>query len=139
MGTSAVTLCENGGAVSSIASALSGHGVTENPLTLNNWLKTHKGYTKGDVIVYEAINPLGITFQGKLPNALIKINLNVGYIVICNVHKGAHYVLATGYNETAVFVNDSRYTTTAYLFTDIVDKQNIVYKVTPTMMPIMIN
>ena len=38
-----------------------------------------------------------MTYEGQVPNSLIRLNLDVGYVVIIAVNKGPHYVLATGY------------------------------------------
>lgn len=95
--------------VTSIASALTGTGHNQNPSTLNNWLKANKGYVNKDDFVWASINSFGLTFEGKVSNALVRINLDVGYVVIINVRKGAHWVLATGFNGNTIFVKDSRY------------------------------
>jgi len=33
-----------------------------NPSTLNNWLKSNKGYVNKDDFVWASINPLGVVF-----------------------------------------------------------------------------
>lgn len=43
-----------------------------NPETLNNWLKLHGGYVSGDVIVWSAVNALGLKFDNYLmPSSII--------------------------------------------------------------------
>ena len=90
-------MCQVGCLVSSVAMALAGTGHNFNPSTLNTWLKNNKGYANKDDYVWASINSFGLTFEGKVPNSLIRINLDVGYVVIINVKKGAHWVLATSY------------------------------------------
>jgi len=89
--------------------ALSGTGHNQNPSTLNAWLKANKGYVNKNEFVWDSINTLGLIFEGKIPNNLIKLNLSVGYVVIINVKKGAHWVLATSYSGNTIFVKDSLY------------------------------
>ena len=66
---------------------------------------------------------------GKVANSQIKANLDAGHVVICNVHSGAHWVLATGYSGDTIYVNDPGFTTTSYTLGTIVDGQNAVYGV----------
>jgi hypothetical protein len=78
---------------------------------------------------------LGITYQGLVPIALLKLNLDVGYLVIINVDKGAHWVLATGYTGNTIHVRDSLHTTiTNYDTSQIVTGHIAIYKV-PTSLP----
>lgn len=52
-------------------------------------------------------------------------------MVVLNVHNGNHYVLATGYSGSTIFVNDPGHSTTgSYDLSEIVDGQNVVYVVT---------
>jgi hypothetical protein len=97
LGTSSNTICSAGCLMSSAAMALKGIGKNYNPSTLNTWLKANGGYVSGDLFVWASINPLGVTFKGKVTRSQIKGNLDVDNIVILNVHNGAHWVLATGY------------------------------------------
>lgn len=109
--------------------ALAGTGHSFNPSTLNAWLKGHGGYVSGDLFVWGSINPLGLTWEGKVSNSQIKAKLDQGRVVICNVHNGGHWVLAYGYNGDNILVNDPGYTTTSYTLSQIVDGQNGVYRV----------
>ncbi len=115
--------------MSSASMALKGTGRDFNPASLNNWLKGHGGYVSGDLFVWGAINSLGLTFQGKVSNSQIAANLNRGNVVICNVHNGGHWVLATGASGDTIYVNDPGYSTTSYTLSQIVDGQNGVYTV----------
>jgi ABC-type bacteriocin/lantibiotic exporter with double-glycine peptidase domain len=56
--------------------------------------------------------------------------LDTGSVVICNVHNGGHWVLATGYSGDTIYVNDPGFSTTSYTLNEIVNGQNAVYKVT---------
>jgi hypothetical protein len=127
LGTSSNTICSAGCLMSSTAMALAGTGHSFNPSTLNAWLKTHGGYVSGDLMVWGAINSLGLTFKGKVANSQIKANLDKGNVVICNVHNGGHWVLATGYSGDNIMVNDPGYPTTSYALSQIVDGQNGIY------------
>jgi len=113
--------------MSSAAMALSGAGHSYNPSTLNAWLKTHGGYVSGDLFVWGSINSLGLAYQAKVSNSQIKANLDAGKVVICNVHNGGHWVLATGYSGDNIMVNDPGYSTTSYALNQIVDGQNAIY------------
>lgn len=65
-----------------------------------------------------------------IPNSLIKLNLDVGYIVVMEVNKGPHYVLATGYSGTTINVNDPLYTSTkTYDISTVVSGKTAVYKI----------
>ena len=71
-----------------------------------------------------------MNYQGKVPNALIKINIDVGYIVIINVNHGSHWVLATGFQETTIYVHDSLHTTTkSYDLNSVYNGHTAIYKV----------
>ncbi len=68
----------------------------------------------------------------------MKINLDVGYVVIVNVNKGAHWVLATGYSGNTIFVNDSlNLAKKSYDLSEIVSGNTGIYKV-PTSLPLHI-
>lgn len=129
LGTSSNTICSAGCLMSSAAMALAGTGHSFNPSTLNAWLKGHGGYVSGDLFVWGSINPLGLTWEGKVSNSQIKAKLDQGRVVICNVHNGGHWVLAYGYNGDNILVNDPGYATTSYTLSQIVDGQNGIYRV----------
>jgi hypothetical protein len=120
LGTSSNTICSAGCLMSSASMALAGTGHNYNPSTLNQWLKGHGGYVSGDLFVWGAINSLGLTFQGKVANSQIKSQLDQGKVVICNVHNGGHWVLATGYSGDNILVNDPGYNTASYTLSQIV-------------------
>ena len=135
LGTSSHTICEAGDLVSALAMGMTGVGHTQTPSTLNNWLKSNKGYDSKTMVVWKTLNAFGMTFEGTVPNSLLRINLDVGYLVIINVNKGAHWVLATGYSGSTIFVKDSLHTTTtSYDISQVVSGHNAVYKV-PVSVP----
>ena len=55
--------------------------------------------------------------------------MDVGNVVVMNVHNGGHWVLATGYSGNTIYVNDPGYSTTAYDLSQIVNGQNVIYSV----------
>lgn len=114
--------------MSSAAMALSGIGHSYNPGTLNTWLKNNGGYASGDLFVWTAIDKFGITYAGRISNSAIKSNIDAGHIVICNVHNGAHWVLAHGHSGDNILVNDPGFSTTSYPLSGIVNGNTGVYK-----------
>jgi hypothetical protein len=141
LGTSTNTICQVGALVSAAAIGLSGIGINQNPSSLNAWLKNNKGYVNKDDFVWASINSFGVLFEGKIPNTLLKINLDVGYLVVINVNKGQHWVLATGYSGNTIFVVDSLYLNVkSYDMSAVVSGNSGVYKVPNTFsLPVMIN
>lgn len=129
LGTSSNTICKAGCAMSSLAMGLAGTGHNYNPSTLNAWLKGHGGYVSGDLLVWGSVTSIGLAFQGKVANSQIKAKLDQGFVVICNVHNGGHWVLAHSYSGDNINVNDPGYSTTSYALNTIVDGQNAIYKV----------
>lgn len=139
MGTSSKTICEVGSLVSSVASALTGTGHNQNPSTLNTWLNSNKGYDSKNDFVWGSLNQFGFAFQGKVANSMVRLNLDVGYIVIVNVRNGAHWVLATGFSGNTIFVKDSLYPFEFYDISEVVNGNSGVYKVATGILPIFIN
>ena len=130
MGTSTNTICKAGDLISSIAMGLAGIGQNQNPSTLNTWLKGHKGYDSKNNFVWASINALGVTYEGQVSNAILKLNIDVGYLVLINVNKGAHWALATGYSGNTIYAHDSLHTDIkSYDLSQIVSGHNAVYKV----------
>ncbi len=130
-----------GALVSAAAIGLSGIGANQNPSTLNAWLKNNKGYVNKDDFVWASINSFGLAFEGKIPNSLLRLNLDVGYLVMINVNKGAHWVLATGYSGNSISVVDSLYLNVkSYDISAVVSGNSGVYKVPNSFsLPVMIN
>ncbi len=60
------------------------------------------------------------------PSREVKQRLDQGKIVLCNVHNGRHWVLATGYNGDNILVNDPYYSTTSYAISEVgVDNSHV--------------
>lgn len=129
LGTSSNTICRAGCLMSSAAMALTGTGHSQNPHTLNIWLKNNGGYVSQDLFVWASINKLGITFQGFIANSAIKSSLDAGKVVIVNVNNGGHWVLAHGYSGDNILVNDPGYSRTSYSLGEIVNGNTGVYTV----------
>ncbi len=127
LGTSCDTICSAGSAMSSCAMGLAGTGHNFNPSTLNKCLITNGGYFDGDGLIWGWISKLGLPFEGKVSNSLIKSKLDAGKVVVCNVHNGGHWVLAHAYSGDNIMVNDPGYSTTSYAISQIVDGQNAIY------------
>ena len=114
---------------------LAGIGINHTPSTLNKWLTDNKGYDSKHQYVWASVNPLGAPYQGQVGNSILRLNLDVGYIVIINVDHGAHWVLATGYTGNTIYVRDSLHTTVkSYDMSQIVTGHNAIYKV-PNSLP----
>lgn len=118
--------------MSSVAMGLAGIGKNFNPSSLNQWLKAHGGYVSGNLIVWGSVSPLGLGFRAKVANSQIRANLDAGNVVVMNVHNGGHWVLATHYTGSTIYVNDPGYNTGSYDLSQIVDGQNVVYAVVGT-------
>ena len=102
-------------------------GEESNPHTLNAWLQTHDGYAEGNLLVWESVNPFGITFFEKnKDHAAIKNYYENGYAVILNVRAGHHWVLATGVNGSTWSINDSGFNKDTYDDSEVV--QAGIYK-----------
>jgi hypothetical protein len=69
LGTSSNTICKAGCLMSSASMALAGTGHSYDPKSLNSWLKSNGGYVSGDLFVWGAINKLGLTYKGHVPNS----------------------------------------------------------------------
>ena len=136
LGNTTNTICKGGDVISAVAMGLAGVGINQNPSTLNTWLKTHKGYDSRNNFVWSSVNSLGVTYEGQVSNAILKINLDVGYLVIVNVDKGAHWALATGYTGNTIHVQNSLHPDIKdYDLSQIVSGHNAVYKVPNAHLP----
>jgi len=114
LGTSSNTICSAGCLMSSVAMAMTATVKNFTPANLNKWLTQNRGYESGDLFVWESVNTFGITFQGKFPNSAIKAKLDQGCIILCNVHNGKHWVLAYGYVNDNILINDPNYSVQSY-------------------------
>ena len=96
-------------------------GKASNPGTLNSWLKSHGGYVSGDLFVWGAVAPFGMSFVGFSSNHNdIRNHFNAGKAVILNVNNGGHYVLMTGHSSTAYNVNDPGFARGSYTNGEVV-------------------
>lgn len=105
--------------------------VDSNPGSLNQWLKQHGGYDSQNDLIEETIplvDPSRVNFVGywrqnqPLSASQLQTMLDLGVIVIGNVHQGRHFVLITGYSAdlTTFTVNDPGFDTLSYQYTDFV-------------------
>jgi hypothetical protein len=98
------TLCQAGCLMTSITSAVAGYNISINgsvplPPDMNTWLQNNNGFVSGDLFVWNAIEPLGFTFNGFVNTSVaISENIMKKNVVILNVKNGHHYVLCLGIN-----------------------------------------
>ena len=117
LGTSSNTICKAGCLMSSVSDVISGH----NPGTLNTWLTNHHGYANGDLFVWTAVAPFGLSYKGQITNHdEMRSLFHSGHIVILNVHNGGHWVLTTGVEGTNFAVHDPGFSNTHYTQADVV-------------------
>ena len=126
IGTSSKTICQVGCLMSSMSMVLNDCGKTvdghaANPGTFNTWLKGHSGYVSGDLFVWGAVSPLGLSFVGfSTSDADMKAHFDQGDAVILNVNNGGHYVLMTGHSASGFSVNDPGFSKTSYTNAEVV-------------------
>jgi hypothetical protein len=109
MGTSSLTLCQAGCAVSSVAMMLARKGVRiggsyADPGTLNAWMKSNGGYYGAD-IVWASVNSLGGPRFSKISYDVNEVRAHVlrGGNAILWVNNRGHWVLATGITNSNSF------------------------------------
>ena len=124
------TICEAGDLMTSLAMGLAGwkislDGSPSNPGNLNNWLLENDGYTDSNNLIEDALNALvpgmwsqsGMHTTNDISVDDLKDLMNHDYIVVANVMKGRHFVLATGYDGwDTVYVNDPGFDNTQYSY-----------------------
>lgn len=125
--------------MSSVAMALTGAGKSQNPGTLNTWLKGHGGYVSGDLFVWGSVSSLGLKYIGKVGNSNIASSLSAGHVVILNVHNGGHWVLATSMSGSTIQVNDPGFSTTSYTLSQIVANNSGLFHVGNSFLGMMID
>lgn len=129
LGYCSETICSAGCAMTSVAMILQTKGASNDPHTLNSWLKSNGGYASGCNIIWASVDAFGVTaFQGieQASESAICNGLSEGHGIVANVHNGGHWVLLTACAGNGVFyVNDPGYSTTTYTMGDIV--QEAVY------------
>eukprot|EP00049_Salpingoeca_infusionum_P026476 m.25860 g.25860 ORF g.25860 m.25860 type:complete len:187 (+) comp8775_c1_seq1:113-673(+) len=123
LGTSSNTICSAGCAMSSVAMMLKTKGANYNPGTLNEWLKNNGGYASGDLLVWSAVNKLGVVSFQAIENpdiASVQSGLSSCHGIIANVRGGSHWVLLTGYaGSNKFYVNDPGFSQSTYEFSEM--------------------
>jgi len=135
IGFGSKTIGEDGSLLTSLASVAAGlgifsHGTTVyNPLTLNQWLKNHKGFVQDDQIVWDSLAPLGVDFVGFTTDVQDMIHAIIaGDPIILNVKGGSHYVVGVFVVERGFLVMDPGQTGDLYYSFQEIVKAGI-YKV----------
>jgi hypothetical protein len=104
-------------------------GVSQDPGSLNTWLRNNGGYASGCNIYWGSVDAFGVTkYQGKQNANENEIcnGLSKGHGIIANVHNGGHWVLLTACAGGGTFyVNDPGYNTATYHLSDF--KEEAVY------------
>ena len=123
--------------MSSVSNALAGWGVRidgrgATPGTLNVWCKENSGYVGDSLLDEVAVQKIapdrvvwpadGMHKTNDLSYATVVEYLMHGRVVIANVLKGRHFVLAVGWDDdnSTVHVHDSGFATESYEYDDIV-------------------
>jgi hypothetical protein len=119
LGTSPTnTICSAGCAMSSLSMYLTTRGHKYTPGTLNKWLNGHGGYADGDLLVWGAVNSLGVSYQGKETDvsvATLTAGLAACHGIIANVRSKTHWVLLTGHASGSTFnVHDPGFAQATY-------------------------
>jgi ABC-type bacteriocin/lantibiotic exporter with double-glycine peptidase domain len=97
--------------MTSVAMAMNGlgkkiNGAAVTPKNLNQFLLANGGY-QGNLYVWGAISRFGFKYQGQPTNInTIKNYVCSKAVVILNIDKGGHWVLATGVNGNTFTIND---------------------------------
>lgn len=128
LGTSNKNICQGGSLMTSAAMALRTAEHNYTPKTLNAWLRDNNGYVSGNLLVWTALNRLGLTFKGFIANRDIKANLDAGNLVIVNVRNSGSWAFAIGVDsDGSIKVHDPAYLTTKYVLEEITDGNTGVY------------
>ena len=120
------TIAAAGCLMTSVTSMVAGEGVqisgvVPTPDVMNNWLKGNNGFVSGDLFVWAAVEPLGFNFLGFVTAKDDVVNsLNQGHLVILNVMKGGHYVLALSDTGSGYSVMDPANFKAVYGYSEVV-------------------
>jgi len=124
LGTSSNTICSAGCAMSSVAMAGAGIGITINGNTINpsnfdTWLTSNGGFASGDLLVWNAVSSLGalnvVNSYKSLTQTQINTFLSNCQPIVANVRSGSHWVLLTSSAGGGNYnVNDPGFSTTSY-------------------------
>jgi uncharacterized protein YvpB len=112
------TICKVGCLMTSVAMAMNGlgkkiNGAAVTPKNLNQFLLANGGYS-GNLYVWAAISRFGFNYQGQPTNIQTISNyICNNAVVILNIDKGGHWVLATGVNGNTFYINDPGRTRTS--------------------------
>lgn len=112
--------------MSSVADALADigkkvNGATPTPKNLNSWLKSHGGYS-GNLFVWGSVGSLGLKYGGKISDKTAISNKICASrtVVILNVNRGGHWVLANGCSQGKSFnVKDPGYSKSSYSWGEV--------------------
>jgi len=119
LGSSSV--CRIGCLMSSVSMALNGlgksvNGQSPNPGTLNSFLRSNGGY-QGSLFIWGSVSRFGLRYIGQ-PSSKAEIAKHIcaNNVVILNVNRGGHWVLATGVSadRSTFYVNDPGYNRSSY-------------------------
>jgi len=130
LGTSTITICDAGCAMSSLSMILNTwgekvYGTTTDPGTLNGWLIKNGGYESTDLLVWASGNSLGVVKfynyyrgAGSLTVAGLQDAVNNNRPTVVNVRSGSHWVLVVGYEPGTdnFYVNDPGFSDTMYAY-----------------------
>jgi len=112
------TICKVGCLISAVAMAMKGlnkkiNGNDVTPRVMNTFLNNNGGYS-GNLFIWGSIARFGFKYLGQ-PTALqtIKNHICNNNIVLLNIDRGGHWVLATGVNGNAIIINDPGRTRTS--------------------------
>ena len=123
------TICDLGGAVSSLAMILDDcdqdlYGFDVNPGSLNKWLKENNGFTNGNQIVWSRTDSLtnGVKYVTVTSSdTSIKYYLDLGDAALLRVSNEPHYVLGYGYTGSTYFVLDPRNVRRSYKTSEVIE------------------
>lgn len=129
LGTSRTeTICDAGCAMSCVSMSLATYHerlgrTVPDPGTVNAWLTSHHGYVDTDLIVWNAVAPLGkLHMESDVPHLTttdIRKAVDRCKPVIANVRDGTHWVLITGYDTAdsdLFYVNDPGFEEKSYAY-----------------------
>ena len=118
-------ICRSGCLVTALSSGLSSFGIkiydsVSTPNVVNRYLMENEGYL-GNTLVWTAVENFGFTYNGQTSEKeTIVNNIKQQKLVLLNVRSGAHWVLATGFNDEGYIVMDSGFIRSTYSFSEVV-------------------
>jgi len=121
LGTCNLTICDAGCAITSTAMCIAYYGVSCDPRSMNNYMKSHGGYEGGCNEIWEVpagISGGSVTYAGGYDCSNIPCDMNVvnaeldnGYPCVTEVRLfgGMHFVCCTGHDGGTYYINDPAY------------------------------